>query len=397
MVIRHNLIAANTARQMNIVAGANAKAVERMSAGFRINRAADDAAGLAISEKMRRQIRGLTQASRNAQDGISMVQTAEGALNEVHEMLQRMNELCVQAANDTNTTEDRAYIQQEIQALKEELDRVGDSTEFNTIKLLKGLPQDSAYVVSPDVTINGSAPGSMTGGSSDVVTYTLNSQPEVGDIVAVSNGSSTTYYEVGKTTSDSENAPDGSSPASAYSVTVGGVYSLIAQSITRENQAQEDVDQVTVSYQSSGEHAGEFRIRIDGPLPVNLQIGADANQGLRFLLYETNAAALGVDAVDVSGEDASGAQNGIEMVKNAISLNSRHRSKLGAVQNRLEHTIRNLDNVVENTTMAESRIRDQEMAQGAMEMARTNLLLQVGQAMMAQANQSSQGVLTLLQ
>ncbi len=397
MVIQHNLSAMNATRQLNMVNSAFAHSVEVLSSGYRVNRAADDAAGLAISEKMRRQIRGLTQASRNAQDGISMVQTTEGALNEVHDMLQRMNELCIQAANDTNTTEDRAYIQQEIHALQQELDRVGDATEFNTIKLLKGLPQNTGYAMPPDVTINGGSPGYITYGSdSNSVLYVLNSLPENGDIIGVTTGDTTVYYEVGKTAGPDDTV-DGTSPGTALPTTVGGAYSSIATSLTRANVAQDDVEQVTVSYLSSGEHAGEFRIRFDGPLPVNLQVGTEKDQTLRFLLYETNAASLGVDQIDVSGADPAGAMNGIDLVKNAISINSSHRAALGAVQNRLEHTIRNLDNVVENTTAAESRIRDQEMGQAMVEMAKHNILTQVGQTMLSQANQTQQGVLSLLQ
>ena len=278
MVVQHNLTAMNSSRMLNITTSAQAKSTEKLSSGYKINRAADDAAGLAISEKMRRQIRGLTQASSNAQDGISCVQTAEGALTEVHDMLQRMNELAVKAANGTQTSADRGYINQEVQALVSEIDRVASTTTFNEKNLL------------------------------------------------------------------------------------------------------------------------------NGKFDVKLQVGAEANQTISLKidgmsaagLKLTGAKATGGTAITVGGTDAKSAQLAISQIKVALAQVSKQRADLGAVQNRLEHTIKNLDNVVENTTSAESSIRDTDMATEMVKYSNNNILAQAGQSMLAQANQSNQGVLSLL-
>ena len=275
MVVQHNLTAMNSSRMLNITTSAQAKSTEKLSSGYKINRAADDAAGLAISEKMRRQIRGLTQASSNAQDGISCVQTAEGALTEVHDMLQRMNELAVKAANGTQTSADRGYINQEVQALVSEIDRVASTTTFNEKNLL------------------------------------------------------------------------------------------------------------------------------NGKFDVKLQVGAEANQTIGLKIDGMSAAGLGLkstggSAITVGGTDAKHAQVAISQIKVALAQVSKQRADLGAVQNRLEHTIKNLDNVVENTTSAESSIRDTDMATEMVKYSNNNILAQAGQSMLAQANQSNQGVLSLL-
>ena len=276
MKIMHNMQAMNSNRMLGVNTLAQAKSTERLSSGYRINRAADDAAGLTISEKMRAQIRGLAQASANAQDGISCVQTAEGALNEVEDMLQRMNELAVKSANGTNTSADREAIQKEVSALQEEISRVAESTEFNTQKLLNG---------------------DFAGNKAKV-----------------------------------------------------------------------------------------------------LQVGAenDEDQTIKINIAAMDANSLGVDSskVDVSTKD--GAKSAIDAIKEAINKVSAQRSDLGAVQNRLEHTIKNLDNVVENTTAAESQIRDTDMATEMVNYVKNNILQQAGQSMLAQANQLTQGVLTLL-
>jgi flagellin len=269
MIVQHNLTAMNSNRMLGLTQSTLAKSTEKLSSGYRVNRAADDAAGLAISEKMRRQVRGLTQASANAQDGISCVQTAEGALNEVHDMLQRMNELAVKAANDTNTTEDQRYINQEVQALVSEIDRVASTTTFNNQCLLDG---------------------NFTG--------------------------------------------------------------------------------------------------------KGLQVGAEANQIITLSIQSMKASGLGISGISVSG--TSEAQTAISTIKAAISTLNEQRSALGAVQNRLEHTIKNLDNVAENTQAAESAIRDTDMATEMVKFSNQNILQQAGQSMLAQANQSNQGVLSLL-
>jgi len=269
MVVQHNVTAMNANRQLGITTGVQAKSSEKLSSGYKINRAADDAAGLAISEKMRRQVRGLTQASTNAQDGISMAQTAEGALNEVHDMLQRMNELANKAATGTLTSADRGYIQQEVTALSAEIDRTANDTKFNELDLL-------------------------------------------------------------------------SSKATDYKI----------------------------------------------------QVGADNGQYITVKMKEMTASKLSVSGLDVSSQSA--ASSAIASIKSGISTLSSMRADLGAVQNRLEHTVKNLDNVTENTQAAESQIRDTDMAKEMVKYSNNNILAQAGQSMLAQANQSNQGVLSLL-
>ena len=282
MVVQHNLTAMNTQRQLNITTGTQAKVTEQLSSGYKINRAADDAAGLTISEKMRSQIRGLTQASANAEDGVSAVQTAEGALAEVHDMLQRMNELAVKSANGTNTSADRIAIQKEVNALVSEINRVSQSSQFNTLNLLDG---------------------SFTG--------------------------------------------------------------------------------------------------------KTLQVGAanKTEQTIKISIKAMNAAGLGISklkdpSLDKTSTDTlatqAGAKAAISLITKAIAQVSSQRSSLGAIQNRLEHTIKNLDNIVENTTAAESAIRDTDMASAMVKYSTNNILAQAGQSMLAQANQSTQGVLSLL-
>ena len=274
MVVQHNLQASNANRQLGVTTSAQGKVTEKLSSGYKINRAADDAAGLTISEKMRSNIRGLTQASSNAQDGISCVQTAEGALTEVHSMLQRMNELAVKAANGTNTTADRTAIQSEVSALAKEITRVAESTQFNTLNLLNG------------------------------------------------------SFAAGK----------------------------------------------------------------------NIQVGAAnrTEQRITISIAKMDATTLGVSADKVDVKTESGAQKAISKITSAIARVSKQRSDLGAIQNRLEHTIANLDNVVENTTAAESQIRDTDMAKTMVEYTKNNILSQAGTSMLAQANQSTQNVLSLL-
>ena len=282
MVVQHNLTAMNTQRQLNITTGTQSKVTEQLSSGYKINRAADDAAGLTISEKMRSQIRGLTQASANAEDGVSAVQTAEGALAEVHDMLQRMNELAVKSANGTNTSADRIAIQKEVNALVSEINRVSQSSQFNTLNLLDG---------------------SFTG--------------------------------------------------------------------------------------------------------KTLQVGAanKTEQTIKISITAMNATGLGISklkdpSLDKTSTDTlatqAGAKSAISLITKAIAQVSSQRSSLGAIQNRLEHTIKNLDNIVENTTAAESAIRDTDMASAMVKYSTQNILAQAGQSMLAQANQSTQGVLSLL-
>lgn len=451
MIIQHNLSAINANRQYGIVEITRKKSAEKLSSGYRINRAADDAAGLAISEKMRRQIRGLTQASENAQDGISLVQTAEGALNEVHEMLQRMNELCVKAANGTLTYDDRGYIQQEISQITTEIDRIGSTVTFNEIRVLGGIPQGSARAVMPGITVNG-ASGTLTQGtSSSDARYTIN-ELKRGDVVYIpgNDGSSGTYYkvataediqeyeqkwrdyyaarstyEVDKRNYDialaayeeavANNDPsavrpteptppvapitrDGSTSGKAKLAYPSEINVKLMSNLIKENlDANSDIaDSVVVSSATSGGKTA-YSIHFYGPLTLNLQVGSNAGDTFSFKIKTVNASTLGIYDIYVKDDNGSGALEGIEKVKEAILRNSEERSNLGAIQNRLEHTIRNLDNVVENTTAAESRIRDTDMASEIQLNSNTEILAQAGQAMLAQANQSKNGVLSLLQ
>lgn len=270
MVVQHNLRAMNSNRQLGLTTAAQSKSTEKLSSGYRVNRAADDAAGLAISEKMRRQVKGLTQASRNAQDGISAVQTAEGALAEVHDMLQRMNTLANQSANGTNTSVDRGYLDKEFQALKSEITRVASTTTFNEQNLLNG------------------------------------------------------DFSTGKA----------------------------------------------------------------------LQVGAESGQTITVKINAMSATKLGVSGASISSDTS--ASSAINTVKSALASVSNQRADLGAIQNRLEHTINNLDNVVENTTAAESQIRDTDMATEMVAYSNNNILAQAGTSMLAQANQANQSVLSLL-
>jgi len=272
-VVQHNITAMNANRQLGITSSAQAKSTEKLSSGYRINRAGDDAAGLSISEKMRSQIRGLDKASTNAQDGISAIQVAEGALNETHSILQRMNELATQAANDTNTSIDRSAINKELQQLTSEINRIQSTTQFNTMNLLDG---------------------AFTG--------------------------------------------------------------------------------------------------------KNLQVGALSGQSIVISIGNMNATSLGVDALSDSGKVSSfsAAGSAMNQIQSAIQIVSDQRSYLGAVQNRLEHTIANLDTTSENTSAAESRIRDTDMANEMVNYSKNNILQQAGQSMLAQANQSTQGVLSIL-
>ncbi len=269
MVVQHNLQAMNANRQLGITTTAQGKSTEKLSSGYRINRAGDDAAGLAISEKMRNQIRGLDKASKNCEDGISLIQVAEGALNETHSILQRMNELATQAANDTNTSTDRTAIQNEMDQLTSEINRIQSTTQFNTMNLIDG------------------------------------------------------------------------------------------------------------SFSSK-----------------NLQVGSLSGQKIEITISNMNAASIGVSGLSVSSFSAAGTS--MKKVQSAIDIVSAQRAKLGALQNRLEHTIANLDTASENTSAAESRIRDTDMAKEMVTYSKNNILAQAGQSMLAQANQSTQGVLSLL-
>ena len=386
MVVQHNLQAMNSNRMLGVTTSSQAKVTEKLSSGYKINRAADDAAGLSISEKMRKQIRGLDQASANAQDGISSVQTAEGALGEVHDMLQRMNELAVQAANGTNSTSDRTAIQNEIKQLTTEIDRVAETTKFNETYLLKGDAKGSVktvYMQPHDAGLKGSM--GTVDESTHKVTFKL-------DSIAVSDKIMIGGKEY---TVAADSKGDGDTKLDKTALGAKIVDELVkANSIGTSAKA-------TVT---GGVDAG-FEITLGSQtvskaLSFNLHVGADADMTNKIgVSIETmNSAYLGVKGLDVVGTDGLGTQAtyAIDAIADAIQKVSDQRSALGAVQNRLEHTIKNLDNVVENTTAAESQIRDTDMASTMVEYTKNNILQQAGQSMLAQANQSTQGVLSLL-
>ena len=504
MVVQHNMQAMNANRMLNVTTGQQAKSTEKLSSGYRINRAADDAAGLTISEKMRKQIRGLDQASTNAQDGVSAVQTAEGALTEVHSMLQRMNELAVQASNGTNAESDRQAIQDEIDQLTTEIDRVAETTKFNETYLLKGdTTSKTIKVGAHDAGLAGKLTDNGDGTSSfalnDVLTvgdkvqiagknYTIKAsdndadyvastgakgQAQVGDTV-VRNGvkiaadantvleKGDTWYKAdgtiqtvvskdytAQTAADAETALK--ALAKGDKVKVNGTEYTIGTATDKANKtytvddllttikhmdeleinnakttyiaANTATDELTIdqAYNKMAEElkkassigadeeaevkrtgAGEFKIKqgtvsVKDTLSFNLHVGADADTTNKITvdIDAMSAAGLGIKGIKVDSE--SNATYAIDAIADAVAKVSSQRSALGAVQNRLEHTIDNLDNVVENTTAAESRIRDTDMAEEMVNYSKNNILAQAGQSMLAQANQSTQGVLSLLQ
>ena len=389
MIINHNMNALNAHRNMNVNNTAAGKSMEKLSSGLRINRAGDDAAGLAISEKMRGQIRGLTQASRNSADGISMIQTAEGALNETTNILQRMRELAVQASNDTNTSSDRNEIQKEINALTEEVDRIANNTEFNTQKLLNG----NKSGVGGDV-VN-EAVAESKGKFEFKLTNTLAEDDEIiidGKTYTVTNADEA---DVNTLKDSLEAAFDG------YTFT----FTDNDKTINVEQKVGEDKEKMSVSLngknikaemKNSGVTARDEEIS-EGK--ANIQVGANSNQSMGIEIGDMRAKALNItdgagNSLSVlSAEEANKAITAFDAALNAVSS---QRANLGAVQNRLEYTISNLDNTAENLTSAESTLRDVDMAKEMMEYSKNNILNQAAQAMISQANQQPQNVLQLL-
>ena len=485
MVVQHNMQAMNANRMLNITTGAQSKSTEKLSSGYRINRAADDAAGLTISEKMRKQIRGLDQASTNAQDGVSSVQTAEGALTEVHSMLQRMNELAVQAANGTNSKEsDRQAIQDEIDQLTTEIDRVAETTKFNEIYLLKGDSNggtknvfmkghdaglkgtltDSAKsatfvmdelkagdkvtiagkeysigstktdvqgtIVAPaqnastTVTIDGSSyeikdtngtvaiykDGSTTALTKTDVTGTgtgnagvddLKTLVKDGSVVEVDNKTYTVMTDTKK--ADGTNGTDGIDDDDSSVISKDVAETKITAELTAANNIG-TVDHAATVAKTAANGKTTYTITkgyatVADTLSFNLHVGADADMTNKITvdIDTMNSANLGIKGLNVTDATGTAATYAVDAISDAIAKVSSQRSALGAVQNRLEHTIDNLDNIVENTTTAESRIRDTDMAEEMVEYSKNNILAQAGQSMLAQANQSTQGVLSLLQ
>ena len=498
MVVQHNMQAMNANRMLGITSSKQSKSSEKLSSGYRINRAADDAAGLAISEKMRKQINGLDRASTNAQDGVSAVQTAEGALTEVHSMLQRMNELAVQAANGTNSKEDRDAIQLEIDQLSQEIDRVAETTKFNETFLLKGnsgtkvvnvnahdaglkgtMVQGSgsnatftaSLIIGGNVSIAGGTyrivetagatvdgVGATTGKTRpnaledvqaliydktqtppatateaqgknviiDGTTYTYGTDLNGKDQWVDSNGNAYTAAQLADVVGDGASVKVGDlevinvvDPKADDALTLKEAVEKMATALAdasniggTESLAECDGNDTYTNFMEAvkvdGEYTGEYKFTFDikkatsinnTDLTFSLHVGADADltNKINVKIAALDTAALHISGINVSDSTGTAATYAIDAIADAINKVSSQRSNLGAIQNRLEHTIDNLDNVVENTTAAESRIRDTDMAEEMVEYSKNNILAQAGQSMLAQANQSTQGVLSLLQ
>ncbi|WP_458458718.1 flagellin N-terminal helical domain-containing protein [Pseudobutyrivibrio sp.] len=489
MVVQHNMQAANASRMLNITSGNQAKSTEKLSSGYRINRAADDAAGLSISEKMRKQIRGLDQASTNAQDGVSAVQTAEGALTEVHSMLQRMNELAVQASNGTNSESDRSSIQDEINQLTTEIDRVAETTKFNETYLLKGANGTKDIIINAHdagldgtltqnatkatFTMNALAMGDKVtiggteyeiGVSGDDATAQLNNALKVigakdkngtdviqaGDVLTIdgksytidgsttdvsqskismtklssfANSGSTITYNGKSATMFSTAAGADVDPKNRVLITASKAYSMIASELKAASSIGADAvvnveaakkagTTDTVAKTLDGKLASDTDIKdkkvsfsftkgtakVANELSFNLHVGSDADMTNKIgvTIENMSSASLGVKGLNVSDATGKAATYAIDAIADAVAKVSEQRSSLGAIQNRLEHTIANVDNVVEYTNAAESRIRDTDMADEMVNYSKNNILQQAGQSMLAQANQSTQGVLSIL-
>lgn len=390
-------MAMNTHRQLGINNEQGAKSIEKLSSGLRINRAGDDAAGLAISEKMRGQIRGLSQASRNSQDTISLIQTAEGALSESHSILQRMRELAVQSSNDTNTDSDRKALQNEVKQLVGELDRIGNTTEFNTKKLLEGSAKGVTEKVDGSMRINNNSSVTLTTTAADAKVAASSKVDGAYMLIRVAGAASTsatiTAGDWKVVASDGTTAAPAAATiniAAATTINVGTGITGTATTITSSANLNtlkvgESITFVFGKYQAASSSLGGS---------VMGQIGANTGQTAFVSMGDMRAKALGVDVVDISTK--FGAQVAIETVQGALEKVSSQRSNLGAMQNRLEHTIKNLDTAAENLQASESRIRDVDMAKEMMNFTKNNILTQAAQAMLAQANQAPQGVLQLL-
>ena len=389
MVVQHNLTAMNSNRMLGITTKSQAKSTEKLSSGYKINRAADDAAGLSISEKMRKQIRGLTQASSNAQDGISAVQTAEGALNEVQDMLQRMNELAVKSANGTNSATDRSYIQDEITQLTTEINRVSETTKFNDMYLLKG---DTSTTKTVDFYKSGYSVKDGT----NLYLAGSNTALKGADLAnAIAKGEKIYTASKDDVQNDTKLAKKGSDYAyvtKMYDDTGKELSAAEAKAAQGDVYADKEKN-FTIKTKTDYLRAET----VNGDLTFNLQVGSDseATNKIGVAIGSMSAAGIGVSGLTVATEDD--ATVAVDTIAAAIQKVSTQRSALGAVQNRLEHTINNLDNVVENTTSAESQIRDTDMATEMVKYSNNNILAQAGQAMLAQSNQANQGVLSLLQ
>ena len=408
MVVQHNLSAMNTNRMLTVTTSAQSKSTEKLSSGYKINRAADDAAGLSISEKMRKQIKGLTQASSNAQDGVSAVQTAEGALTEVHSMLQRMNELAVQSSNGTNSQTDRKAIQDEIDQLTSEIDRVSETTKFNETYLLKGdsTTTTKASFMKSNYAIKDGVKLYLEGEIDDAKNLTGDKLKE-----AIASGKKI-YTEVAGAGKQDKNTINTLAVKGSDYAYVTKLYDKKGNAVTAEQiiakKNADGTDAATDGYFTSEGGKGVAVAAtaaanytegydVNGAISFSLHVGADssADNKIAVKIDSMSAKGIGVYGLKVDTEDDATAA--IDRIAEAVQKVSSQRSTLGAAQNRLEHTIANLDNVVENTTSAESRIRDTDMAQEMVNYSKNNILAQAGQSMLAQANQANQGVLSLLQ
>lgn len=407
MVVQHNLTAMNSNRQLGVITGAQAKSSEKLSSGYRINRAGDDAAGLKISEKMRSQVRGLNRASTNAQDGVSLIQTAEGALNEAHSILQRMNELAVQGANDTNENIDRDAINEELDQLTQELDRISTTTQFNKQNLLDGSFQSKNLQVGANanqkIAISIDNMNAETLGLRSITGNKGGAAQKGKEPASVTYKGMTYQWDASKSFDDNKKAAISS-------------FKLAISNAAHEEQYAPQVSGKSVFYHPT---------KSDGSMDTTKKFGTAASAMKADVSAAKNAMSKAVAGSDFSkyvqtenkvGSEATVMATGsafsvtkpsvdsyeianatITAVQNAINKVSSQRSALGAIQNRLEHTIANLDNVAENTQAAESRIRDTDMASEMVEYSKNNILAQAGQSMLAQANQATQGVLSLLQ
>ena len=469
MVVQHNLSAMNANRMLGITTGSLAKSTEKLSSGYKVNRAADDAAGLAISEKMRKQIRGLDQASANAEDGISAVQTAEGALTEVHDMLQRMNELAVKAANGTMSTDDRQTVQDEVEQLLTEIDRVAETTKFNELYMLKGDTSDKTVKLSAkdagldgklvtgansatftistlklgdSVSIGGKtytigdatpknvadsvaaltmATGSQVtlNGVQYTIVDTANDEDEAKNLITkdtiedrINNGKLTSVKFNGKTynviTDNAGGAADGVDDNESSIITADKAYEYMAQELALANNVGANKTQISIDANNAqevikGKDTVQFvfdraEATTKEDLNFSLHVGADADMTnkISVKIASLDTTGLGIAGLNVKDKTGISATYAIDSIADAIAKVSAQRSSLGAIQNRLEHTINNLDNVVENTTAAESQIRDTDMAEEMVKYSKNNILQQAGQSMLAQANQANQGVLSFL-
>nr|WP_326187466.1 flagellin [Exiguobacterium indicum] len=397
MIINHNITALNTHNKLSAASNAQSKSMEKLASGLRINRAGDDAAGLAISEKMRAQVRGLDQASRNAQDGISMIQTAEGALTETHDILQRMRELSVQSANDTTDGQDREAIGQELKDLTVEMNRISKTTEFNGKKLLNGSLTsnlDAASELKVGTTLSttvGSAVSKVDVSSAIPSTYTLGTGSGAGKIeltradgVKQEISLDATIGADGVTTLNFDKL--------GISLEISGNGAKTAADLKTDLLAAGN-DTITVSGSGSAEFAIGANNKVDDKMVVSFDKFDDTTLGSVGSKLSTLVTAKSANAVVATNADSNALTASLD---DAIKQVSTQRSKLGASQNRLEHTINNLKTSSENVTAAESRIRDVDMAKEMMNQTKNSILAQAAQAMLAQANQAPQGVLQLL-